>query len=48
MPIITLVNKLDREGRGSIDSFLVTAIFAELPHYYGSSPGCADKSGQRL
>jgi len=32
VPIITFVNKLDREGRDPLDSFIAMLTIIELPH----------------
>jgi len=38
VPILTFVNKLDREGRDPFDSFITMLTILKLPHSHATSP----------
>ena len=39
VPILTFVNKLDREGRDPFDSFIAMLTILKLPHSHAMFPG---------
>jgi peptide chain release factor 3 len=39
VPIITFVNKLDREGRDPFDSFIAMLTILKLPYWHAMFPG---------
>jgi len=39
VPIVTFINKLDREGRDPFDTFIAMLTILKLPHSHAKFPG---------